>query len=128
GQLLFTGSMNYWPNQEAVQYFTKDVLPLIRQAIPATTFHVVGTSPSDEVRRLACEHVVVHGAVPDMRPYFRDAELVVVPLLSGGGTRLKILEAAASGKAIVSTSLGAEGLEFCPGRDLIIGDSPAELA
>src|SRR3990172_4695758 len=65
---------------------------------------------------------------PDVRPYYQKAEVVVVPLLSGGGTRLKILEAAASGKAIISTSFGIEGLEFVPGKDLIVADSPADFA
>jgi glycosyltransferase involved in cell wall biosynthesis len=72
--------------------------------------------------------VIVHGTVPDMRPYFRRATLVVVPLLHGGGTRLKILEAGASGKAIVSTSVGAEGLAFRPGHDLVLADTPEEFA
>jgi len=88
----------------------------------------VGASPGKEVKRLACEHVVVHGTVPDMRPYYRDAAIVVVPLLHGGGTRLKILEAGACGKAIVSTSVGAEGLDFCPGRDLVLADSAEDFA
>ena len=128
GHLLFTGLMNYEPNVEAVQFFTEEVLPLIRTAIPRAKLHIVGAKPAAEVSALASEGVVVHGFVPDLRPYYRDADVVVVPLLQGGGTRLKILEAAASGKAIVSTSLGAEGLDFVPGRDLMIGDSPPEFA
>jgi len=127
-QLLFTGSMLYWPNVEAVQYFTAAVLPLVRRGLPGATLHIVGADPTDEVKRLDSERVVVHGAVPDMRPYFRQAALVVVPLLHGGGTRLKILEAAASGKAVVSTSLGAEGLEFRPGEDLLLADTAEEFA
>jgi glycosyltransferase involved in cell wall biosynthesis len=127
GYLLFTGSMNYWPNIEAVQYFAKDILPRIRQRFSEATFHIVGTSPGKEVRQLASDSITVHGTVPDMRPYYREAALVVVPLLHGGGTRLKILEAGASGKAIVSTSVGAEGLEFRSGESLVVADSVDEM-
>jgi glycosyltransferase involved in cell wall biosynthesis len=127
GYLLFTGSMNYWPNIEAVQFFAKDILPRIRERVPKATFHIVGTSPTKEVKQLASDCITVHGTVPDMRPYYRDAEIVVVPLLHGGGTRLKILEAGASGKAIVSTSVGVEGLEFRQDESLVVADSPDEF-
>jgi glycosyltransferase involved in cell wall biosynthesis len=128
GSLLFTGTMDYEPNVEAVQYFCAKVLPRIRQEIPAATLHVVGTNPADEVRRLASESVVVHGRVPDLRPFYREAEVVVVPLLQGGGTRLKVLEAAASGKAIVTTAVGVEGLEFRPGEDLLVAETAEDFA
>lgn len=128
GYLLFTGTMNYTPNIEAVQYFTKDILPQIQQEIPEARLHIVGASPTKEVNCLASESVIIHGFVPDIRPYYRNAALVVVPLLHGGGTRLKILEAAASGKAVVSTSLGAEGLEFCSGLDLVVADAASDFA
>jgi glycosyltransferase involved in cell wall biosynthesis len=119
--------MNYWPNIEAVQFFAKDILPRIRRHVPQATFHIVGTSPAKEVKRLASDCITVHGTVPDMRPYYREAAVVVVPLLHGGGTRLKILEAGASRKAIVSTSVGAEGLEFHPGQHLVVADSAGEF-
>jgi glycosyltransferase involved in cell wall biosynthesis len=91
-------------------------------------FHVVGSNPVDEVLALESERVVIHGSVPDTRPFFRDAEAVLVPLLHGGGTRLKILEAAACGKPIVTTSLGVEGLDFLPGEDLLVADTAADFA
>jgi glycosyltransferase involved in cell wall biosynthesis len=128
GYLLFTGLMNYWPNVEAVRFFCSETLPLIVRQSPWTTFHVVGSKPTDEVLGLGCERVVIHGSVPDTRPFFREAESVVVPLLHGGGTRLKILEAAACGKPVVTTSLGVEGLDFRHGEDLLVADSPGAFA
>jgi glycosyltransferase involved in cell wall biosynthesis len=123
GYLLFTGMMNYEPNLEAVRYFVEEILPLIRAEVPYATFHIAGANPSPEVMALAAEGVYIHASVPDMRPYFHQASVVVVPLLHGGGTRLKILDAAACGKPIVSTSVGAEGLNFMDGRDILLADS-----
>ncbi len=123
GYLLFTGMMNYEPNLEAVRYFVEELLPLIRAEVPYATFHIAGANPSPEVMALAAEGVYIHASVPDMRPYFHQASVVVVPLLHGGGTRLKILDAAACGKPIVSTSVGAEGLNFMDGRDILLADS-----
>jgi glycosyltransferase involved in cell wall biosynthesis len=122
--LLFTGLMNYRPNVEAVEWFADEVLPLLDEGV----LNVVGSTPAPEVEALAGERVAVHGEVPDMRPYQSRAEVVVVPLLSGGGTRLKLLEAAACGNAIVSTSIGAEGLGLEPGTELLVADSAPEFA
>ncbi len=128
GYLLFTGMMNYEPNKEAVQYFVGEILPLIQAEVPYATFHIAGANPSQEVKALASDSVYIHASVPDMRPYFQQASVVVVPLLHGGGTRLKILDAAACGKPIVSTSVGAEGLNFVDGRDLLLADSAPRFA
>ena len=128
GYLLFTGMMNYEPNVEAVRYFAGEVLPLIRAEVPSATFHIAGANPAPDVEALATESLYVHGSVPDMRPYFYQASIVVVPLLHGGGTRLKILDAAACGRPIVSTSVGAEGLNFVDGRDLLLADSAPSFA
>jgi glycosyltransferase involved in cell wall biosynthesis len=128
GYLLFTGLMNYSPNVEAVQFFCSETLPMIVRRSPHTTFHIVGSNPTEEVYGLGSGGVVIHGSVPDTRPYFREAETVVVPLLRGGGTRLKILEAAACGKPVVTTSLGVEGLHFRPGDDLLVADNATEFA
>jgi glycosyltransferase involved in cell wall biosynthesis len=124
GYLLFTGLMNYAPNVEGVMWFVREVLP----RLPGATLNVVGSTPAEEVLALACGQVVVHGEVPDTRPFQRDASVVVAPLLSGAGTRLKILEAAACGNAIVATSVGAEGLELVAGRDLLIADRAEDFA
>ena len=128
GRLLFTGMMNYPPNIQAVSSFVRTVLPLVRSRVPHAVLDIVGSSPPPDVESLACDHVVVHGSVPDVRPHFDAADVVVVPLLHGGGTRLKILEAAAMGKAIVSTSLGAEGIDLEPDREIVIADTDAQFA
>lgn len=128
GYILFTGRMDYSPNVDAACYFGNEILPLIRQQLPQAKFHIVGLDPEAAVQELASDSVIVHGSVPDIRPFFRAAEVVVVPLRTGGGTRLKILEAAASGKAIVSTSLGAEGLAFRDGVELLVADSSLAFA
>lgn len=128
GAVLFTGRMSYAPNVEAVLHFATRVLPLIRREIPRARLHVVGDGPPAEVEALASEAVVVHGRVDDVRVHQRTAEVVVVPVVSGGGTRLKVLEAAASGNAVVTTPLGVEGLAFQPGRDLRVAASDSDFA
>jgi glycosyltransferase involved in cell wall biosynthesis len=126
--MLFTGLMSYEPNVEAVRYFAGEILPLVRRRVPDARLSVVGARPAREVTALASAGVTVHGFVPDTRPHYRDAAVVVVPLLHGGGTRLKILEAAASGKAIVTTSVGVEGLDFRADEDLLVADSAPAFA
>jgi glycosyltransferase involved in cell wall biosynthesis len=127
-RVVFVGRMNYPPNVEGVRYFAERILPLVREDVPRVEFHVVGTDPTKEVTDLAAAGVVVHGRVPDVRPHYRTADVVVVPLLSGGGTRVKVLEAAACGKAIVTTAFAVEGLAFHHGEEVIVADSPAEFA
>jgi polysaccharide biosynthesis protein PslH len=126
--MLFTGRMNYDPNADAVRDFVEEILPLVRRDIPQARLHVVGTDPPARVTSLASEAVTVHGRVADVRPYLEAAAVVVVPVRHGGGTRLKVLEAAAAGKSIVSTRLGVEGLAFRHGSDLLVADSPADFA
>ena len=119
--------MNYPPNIEAACFFAEEILPLVREVVPHARFHIVGADPAPEVRALASDAIVVHGRVPDVRPFLAASEVVVVPVRSGGGTRLKVLEAAASGKAIVSTRLGVEGLDFSA-DDLLIADDAPDFA
>ena len=126
--LLFTGRMNYPPNAEAARHFAEHVLPLIHRDIPGATFHIVGAAPPPQVSGLASPSVIVHGRVDDMREHLWGAALTVVPILSGGGTRLKVLEAAACGKAIVSTPLGVEGLGLHGDRDVLVADSAQTFA
>ena len=128
GALLFTGRMSYPPNADAACYFATDILPLVRRQVPDARFHIVGTGPPPQLTALASDAVVVHGFVDDVRPFQARAEVVVVPVRAGGGTRLKVLEAAASGKAIVTTALGVEGLSFRAGRDVVVADSTEEFA
>jgi glycosyltransferase involved in cell wall biosynthesis len=128
GHVLFTGSLNYPPNIEAARYFHDEIFPLVMEVAPGATFHMAGMAPVEEILELESAAVFVHGSVPDMRPIFARAQVVVVPLLSGGGTRLKILEAAAAGRPIVSTSLGAEGLELQDGSEILLADHPDDFA
>lgn len=129
GSIVFTGAIRYQPNADAVTYFVRRVWPLIRDLEPNATFNIVGADPPDEVIRLGeLNGVNVSGSVDDVRPWLRSASVVVVPLLSGGGTRLKILEAFASGRPVVSTSIGAAGLDVDDDRHLIISDRPMDMA
>ena len=123
--LVFTGSMDWLPNEDAVAYCCREILPRIRADEPTATLTIVGRSPTPAVKRLAADHgVTVTGRVDDVRPYMRDAAVYVVPLRIGGGTRLKIFEAMAIGKAVVSTTVGAEGLPVANGEHLLIADEP----
>lgn len=127
--LVFTGSMDWLPNEDAMVFFCREILPLIRAEEPSTTLSIVGRAPTPTVARLAAEHgVAVTGRVDDVRPYMADAAVYIVPLRIGGGTRLKIFEAMAIGKAIVSTTVGAEGLPVNDGEHLLVADDPLAFA
>jgi glycosyltransferase involved in cell wall biosynthesis len=128
--VVFVGSMDWRPNGDGVEYFTDKIYPAIRQKCADARFYVVGRNPSDRVLELGLRDgtITVTGTVDDVRPYVEKAKVVVVPLRFGGGTRLKVLEAFSMGKAVVSTSLGAEGIEYTHGVDILIADDPAEFA
>ena len=128
--LIFTGKMDFRPNVDAVLWFCQEVLPLVRRKLPDVRFYIVGQSPHRRVLRLADDPAVtITGYVDDARSYIASACVYVVPLRIGGGTRLKVLEAMAMGKPIVSTSLGCEGFEgLVPGRELSLADTPEEFA
>jgi polysaccharide biosynthesis protein PslH len=128
--LVFTGSMDWMPNEDGVLYFLHSILPLIRREIPLVSFTIVGRKPSERLRSAAASEagVQVTGTVDDIRPYVREGSVYVVPLRIGSGTRLKIFEAMAMGKAIVSTTLGAEGLPIRHGVDISMADSPEEFS
>ncbi len=127
--IVFTGSMDWLPNEDAMLHFCSHVLPLIRADEPEARLSIVGRAPTPAARKLA-EDAGIHvtGRVDDVRPYMRDAAVYVVPLRIGGGTRLKIFEAMAMGKAVVSTTVGAEGLPIVPGEHLLIADEPHTFA
>jgi glycosyltransferase involved in cell wall biosynthesis len=127
--LLFVGSMAYPPNVDAVQFFTREILPLVRREVPAARFMIVGRDPSPAVWRLHDNTtVVVTGTVPDVEPYLRQATVVVAPIRVGGGTRVKILEAMAHQRPVVATSIGAEGLEVESESHLLIANSAPAFA
>lgn len=127
--LVFTGKMDFRPNVDAVLWFVNSVLPLIRSRSPEVDFYVVGKNPHPRLEPLRQTNgVTLTGYVEDVRPYIEGASVYVVPLQSGGGTRLKVLEAMAMGKALVTTTLGGEGIDAQPGRDWLVADSPAAFA
>lgn len=127
--LIYIGSMDWYPNEDAVTFFADDILPLIQKSVPDVKFTIVGGNPSERVQQLANEEgIEVTGRVPEIKPYFDEATIFVVPLRIGSGTRLKILEALAMGKAVVSTTVGAEGLSLQNRDEIIIADKPAAFA
>ena len=127
--LVFTGSMDWLPNEDAMLYFCREILPLIRAEEPEVTLSIVGRAPTPAVRRLAGDPAIsVTGRVDDVRPHVRGGAVYVVPLRIGGGTRLKIFEAMAMGKAVVSTSVGAEGLPVTDGEHVLLADEPRRFA
>lgn len=128
--LIFTGTIDYHPNLDGLKYFLDEVFPLIEEKVPDVKFYIVGRSPPALIQAYgdASENIIVTGGVEDMRPYFDKAGVVVVPLRIGGGTRLKILEAMAMSKPVVSTSIGAEGIDTTPGTDILLADEPATFA
>jgi glycosyltransferase involved in cell wall biosynthesis len=126
--VVFFGHLSYAPNVDGVIYFVEEIWPRVVEAHPEARLKIIGARPSRSLQRLAGPRVELTGFVPDLRPHLAAAAAVVVPLRLGGGTRLKIVEAMAMGKAIVSTRLGAEGIEAVPGRDLLIEDQPDAFA
>jgi glycosyltransferase involved in cell wall biosynthesis len=128
--VVFTGSMDWLPNEDAIRYYTEQILPIVRRSIPDATLTVVGRNPYSSLLELSRRDpsIVVTGRVDDVRPYMERAAAYVVPLRIGGGTRLKIYEAMAMEKAIVSTTVGAEGLPVTDGRELRIADTPETFA
>ena len=128
GAIVFTGVLDYRPNEEAVTHFCRDILPLVVKLRPHAHLTVVGANIPSTLRGLARPGVEFTGRVPDVRPYLRAAAAVVVPIRMGSGTRLKVLEAMAMGKGIVSTSIGYEGIMATAGRELLAADEPAAFA
>lgn len=128
-RLVFTGSMDWHPNEDAVLNFAESILPLIRREIPDVSLSVVGRRPTERLRAAAERTgILVSGTVDDVRPYIGEAAVYVVPLRAGGGTRLKIFEALAMGKPVVSTTVGAEGLALTSGREFVAADDPRAFA
>lgn len=130
GMIGFLGSMDWMPNIECVHHFVRDILPAILARFPQARLLVIGRDPAPSLRRLAAENdrVLLTGTVEDVRPHLDRCEVLVVPLRSGGGTRIKIFEAMAQGVPVVSTTIGAEGLPVPDGEAILIADDPAEFA
>jgi sugar transferase (PEP-CTERM/EpsH1 system associated) len=127
--LVFTGTMDFRPNVDAVLWFTRHVLPRLQLEDVDIHFDVVGQRPHARLKHLGAENgVTLTGWVEDVRPFIARADVYVAPLRIGGGTRLKLLEAMAMGKAVVATRLGAEGYPVTDGRELLLADTPTDFA
>ena len=129
-RLVFTGSMDWLPNDDAMRYFARTIFPKIRAAFPQASLTIVGRNPFPGLTALTreCPSIQVTGQVADVRPYMERAAVYVIPLRIGGGTRLKVFEAMAMGNSIVSTSIGVEGLPIANGTDALIADEPDAFA
>jgi sugar transferase (PEP-CTERM/EpsH1 system associated) len=128
-EIVFTGSMDWMPNVDAIRWFVDDILPLVRARVPDVTLSVVGRNPPASIRTLADDPAItVTGSVPDVRPYIERAAAFIVPIRIGGGTRLKIFEAMAMERPVVSTTIGAEGLPVRDGVDALLADTPEAFA
>lgn len=123
GRLLVVGNLSYGPNEAGARWLVGEVLP----GLPGWTVHLVG-QPSATVAAMGGPRVVVHGAVDQLRPHYAAADVVAVPLLDGAGTRIKVLEAFAHGRPVVSTTVGAAGIDAQHGRHLLLADDPADFA
>jgi glycosyltransferase involved in cell wall biosynthesis len=129
GRVVFLGPTYVFPNRDGMEYLLEDIWPHIRSAVPSATLRLIGkTASPDRLRYEQAPGIACLGFVPDIRPHMAEARCCVVPLRVGGGTRLKILDAWAMGKAVVSTSLGCEGLEAVDGENILIRDDPREFA
>lgn len=126
--LVFVGSMDYHANISGAIFFVRHILPLIHRKYPDVHFYIVGKNPPPSISSLANKRVTVTGIVPDVREYLKKARAVVVPLLVGGGTRLKILEAMAMARPVVSTCLGAEGIGAVDEQHILLANEPAQFA
>jgi sugar transferase (PEP-CTERM/EpsH1 system associated) len=128
--LVFTGSMDWLPNEDAIFYFLDEIFPAIIQKLPDVVLEVVGRKPSRKLQARAEQekNVTLTGWVEDIRPYLARAAVCIVPLRIGGGTRLKIFEAMAMAKAVISTSVGAEGLPVSSGGNIFLADTPKDFA
>ena len=128
--LIFTGGLTWYPNRDAMHYFCERVFPLIKKSTENIRLDIIGRSPSEDLLKYAAadESIKIHGYVDDIRSYVARAAVYIVPIRVGGGTRLKILDAFAAGKAVVSTSIGCEGLHVEDGKNILLADSDQEFA
>lgn len=129
GNLLMASGMNWFPNRDAVLYMCEEIWPLLRTRLPELSWTVVGASPPQQLLDVAAhdKRISVTGFVNDVRPYFSQAEIYLCPMRDGGGTRVKILDALAMGKAIIATTMGCEGIDVTPDKNVLIANTPQEF-
>ena len=128
--IIHVGGLDWFPNRDSLEYFVRDIFPLVQRECSSIRLIVAGRNPSPELRAQFSDMSSIEftGTVPDLRPVIAQAAVSVIPLRIGSGTRMKILEGGAMGKAMVSTSVGAEGLDFVPGKEILIADTPQQFA
>jgi glycosyltransferase involved in cell wall biosynthesis len=128
--LIYVGGFTWFPNLDAIDYFRREILPIVQARVPNVKLKVIGRYPDTaQVREIAADPAIeLCGLVDDIRPHVQAAGVYIVPLRIGGGTRLKILDALSMAKAIVSTSIGCEGLDVVPGESIIVADEPKSFA
>jgi glycosyltransferase involved in cell wall biosynthesis len=128
--IIFAGRLDQYSNRVGILHFLRRAWPLIRIAYPTVTMHVIGMNPPEELADIARTdgQIKLHGFVPDVRPYFRSSMVAICPVLDGGGTRIKILDALAMGVPMVSTTIGCEGINVTPEQDLLLADGPEAFA
>lgn len=128
--VVFVGSMDWLPNVDGMTWFLDEILPLIRRRRPGCSVAIVGRKPPQSLldRAVSDKLLRVTGTIPDIRPWLWGARISIVPLRIGGGTRLKIYEAMAAGAPVVSTTVGAEGLDVCHGANILLADDPVAFA
>jgi len=124
--LCFLAGMDWMPNQQGLDWFLEEIWPLIKSKFPQIILHIAGKAMPEKYYALEDSSIQVHGLVPDAVEYLQNYEIFIVPLLSGGGMRLKVVEGMAVGKCILSTSVGAEGVEYTNRKNIVIADTPQE--
>lgn len=122
------GAMDWLPNQEAIRFFIRQVMPLVTAVHPDIKFHIAGRKMPEDFLQFQSKNIIIHGEVPDADEFEKDKSILVVPLLSGGGVRIKIFRAMAMGKAVVATSVGLEGIEIINETEAFIADTAQEMA
>src|SRR5258706_6570297 len=128
-KLIFIGTLNYYPNADAVLYFAQEIFPLIRREFPKIQFEIVGRSPTNSVRQLnSIDGVHVVGEVPDVRCYLIQADVSVAPMRIARGVQSKVLEAIGLGVPVVATPAAIQGIEVCDGEEVLVGNNPEEFA
>ena len=128
-RLIFAGRMDQYSNVDAIMQFCRNVWPLVKEKLPEMRFSIIGNNPPQKLREMAIndQRIEVLGYVDDVRPYFAGATISICPIRDGGGTRLKILDAMAMGMPIISTTIGCEGIDVSPGKDVLIANTPEEF-